>query len=156
VDTIGWVILRRPDLHQTRWACAPWATRFPSNALARHARNWTGSEYRRRCEYERDMSMGRRAAGRPLRGEGRCRRMLLLSTTVNFIRAKVAGLWTREDGVTAVEYALMVAIIALLMVAGFFLLFNNVSGAFTETGDCVADAANAGSAGCPNNAPAAP
>jgi Flp pilus assembly pilin Flp len=79
--------------------------------------------------------------------------MLLLSTTVNFIRAKVAGLWTREDGVTAVEYALMVAIIALLMVAGFFLLFNNVSGAFTETGDCVADAANAGSGGCPNGPP---
>jgi Flp pilus assembly pilin Flp len=82
--------------------------------------------------------------------------MLLLSTTVNFIRAKVAGLWTRDDGVTAVEYALMVAIIALLMVAGFFLLFNNVSGAFNETGSCVGDAANAGSGGCPNNAPAAP
>ena len=63
--------------------------------------------------------------------------MLLLSTTVNFIRAKVAELRTREDGVTAVEYALMVAIIALLMVAGFFLLFNNVSSAFDETATCV-------------------
>jgi Flp pilus assembly pilin Flp len=63
--------------------------------------------------------------------------MLLLSTTGNFIRAKVAELRTREDGVTAVEYALMVAIIALLMVAGFFFLFNNVSGAFTETATCV-------------------
>jgi Flp pilus assembly pilin Flp len=62
--------------------------------------------------------------------------MLLLST-INFIRAKVAELRAREDGVTAVEYALMVAIIALLMVAGFFLLFNNVSGAFTETATCV-------------------
>jgi Flp pilus assembly pilin Flp len=82
--------------------------------------------------------------------------MLLLSTTVNYIRTRFAGLRTREDGVTAVEYALMVAIIALLMVAGFFLLFNNVSGAFTETGDCVADAANAGPEGCPNGAPAAP
>jgi Flp pilus assembly pilin Flp len=63
--------------------------------------------------------------------------MLLLSTTVNYIRARVAGLRTREDGVTAVEYALMVAIIALLMVAGFFLLFENVSGAFSETATCV-------------------
>jgi Flp pilus assembly pilin Flp len=62
--------------------------------------------------------------------------MLLLST-VNYIRAKVAELRGREDGVTAVEYALMVAIIALLMVAGFFLLFNNVSGAFSETATCV-------------------
>ena len=62
--------------------------------------------------------------------------MLLLST-VNYIRARLAELRGREDGVTAVEYALMVAIIALLMVAGFFLLFNNVSGAFSETATCV-------------------
>ena len=63
--------------------------------------------------------------------------MLLLSTTFTYVRTKVADLRTREDGVTAVEYALMVAIIALLMVAGFFLLFNNVSTAFTDTGTCV-------------------
>jgi Flp pilus assembly pilin Flp len=65
--------------------------------------------------------------------------MLLLSTTVNYIRTRCAELRAREDGVTAVEYALMVAIIALLMVAGFFLLFNNVQTALTDTGDCVAD-----------------
>jgi Flp pilus assembly pilin Flp len=65
--------------------------------------------------------------------------MLLLST-VNHIRAKFAELRGREDGVTAVEYALMVAIIALLMVAGFFILFNNVSGAFEETATCVSGA----------------
>jgi Flp pilus assembly pilin Flp len=76
--------------------------------------------------------------------------MLLLSTTVTYIRAKVAGLRTREDGVTAVEYALMVAIIALLMVAGFFLLFNNVSGAFEETGNCVEGATPEA---CPDPAP---
>ena len=52
--------------------------------------------------------------------------MLLLSTTVNYIRTRFADLRAHEDGVTAVEYALMVAIIALLMVAGFFLLFDNV------------------------------
>ena len=73
--------------------------------------------------------------------------MLLLSTTVNFIRAKVAGLRTREDGVTAVEYALMVAIIALLMVAGFFLLFENVSSSLSDTATCVTDVAGAAS-GC--------
>jgi Flp pilus assembly pilin Flp len=65
--------------------------------------------------------------------------MLLLSTTVNYIRTRVAVLRKREDGVTAVEYALMVAIIALLMVAGFFLLFDNVQAAFDNTADCVAD-----------------
>jgi Flp pilus assembly pilin Flp len=74
--------------------------------------------------------------------------MLLLSTTVNYLRARAAELRAREDGVTAVEYALMVAIIALLMVAGFFLLFNNVSTAFTETGSCVSNVSTAGSSGC--------
>jgi Flp pilus assembly pilin Flp len=75
--------------------------------------------------------------------------MLLLSTTVRQIRARLAGGWRREDGVTAVEYALMVAIIALVMVAGFFLLFNNVSTAFQDTGSCVA---NPGS-DCPASGP---
>jgi Flp pilus assembly pilin Flp len=65
--------------------------------------------------------------------------MLLLSTTVNYIRTRLAHLQTREDGVTAVEYALMVAIIALLMVAGFYLLFTEVGEGFTNSGDCVAD-----------------
>ncbi|MFL6268924.1 MAG: Flp family type IVb pilin, partial [Actinomycetes bacterium] len=51
-------------------------------------------------------------------------------------------------GVTAVEYALMVAIIALLMVAGFYLLFTNVKGTFNETATCVANPA-AGGAPCP-------
>jgi Flp pilus assembly pilin Flp len=44
----------------------------------------------------------------------------------------------------------MVAIIALLMVAGFFLLFNNVSTAFTDTADCVE---SPGAPSCPTNAP---
>jgi Flp pilus assembly pilin Flp len=75
--------------------------------------------------------------------------MLLLSTTFTYVRTKVADLRAREDGVTAVEYALMVAIIALLMVAGFFFLFNNVSTAFTDTGNCVKDPNTATSAsGC--------
>jgi Flp pilus assembly pilin Flp len=73
--------------------------------------------------------------------------MLLLSTTFNYVRTKVSELRTREDGVTAVEYALMVAIIALLMVAGFFLLFENVSTAFDNTGDCVVGEPTA--EGCP-------
>jgi Flp pilus assembly pilin Flp len=65
--------------------------------------------------------------------------MLLLSTTVNYIRTRFAYLQAREDGVTAVEYALMVAIIALLMVAGFFLLFDNIRTAFDNTASCVKD-----------------
>ena len=73
--------------------------------------------------------------------------MLLLSTTFAYVRTKVAELRAREDGVTAVEYALMVAIIALLMVAGFFLLFESVSTSFSDTGTCVNDVSSA-SSGC--------
>ena len=73
--------------------------------------------------------------------------MLLLSTTVNYIRTRFGDLRAREDGVTAVEYALMVAIIALLMVVGFFFLFTNVQAAFNNTADCVAEPT---AAGCPD------
>jgi Flp pilus assembly pilin Flp len=76
--------------------------------------------------------------------------MLLLSTTMTYVRTRIADLRRREDGVTAVEYALMVAIIALLMVAGFFLLFDNVSTAFDNTADCVA---NPQEDGCPGAGP---
>ena len=71
-----------------------------------------------------------------------------LSARFAYLRARLGGQQLREAGVTAVEYALMVAIIALLMVAGFFLLFNNVSTAFTDTGSCVTDVSTRGSAGC--------
>ena len=64
--------------------------------------------------------------------------MLLLSTTVNYFRARFAEMRAREDGVTAVEYALMVAIIALLMVAGFYALFNAVQTKYEDVGNCIA------------------
>jgi Flp pilus assembly pilin Flp len=41
----------------------------------------------------------------------------------------------------------MVAIIALLMVAGFYFLFQNVSTAFDDTASCIAGPG--GSADCP-------
>jgi Flp pilus assembly pilin Flp len=74
--------------------------------------------------------------------------MLLLSVrnTALYVRARFGQLRADQGGVTAVEYALMVAIIALLMVVGFYFLFTNVSDAFSNTGDCVADPA---AAGCP-------
>jgi Flp pilus assembly pilin Flp len=66
-----------------------------------------------------------------------------LSVTFAYVRARLGQLHDREQGVTAVEYALMVAIIALLMVAGFFLLFDNIKTAFDNTADCVEDPATA-------------
>jgi Flp pilus assembly pilin Flp len=71
--------------------------------------------------------------------------MLLLRTTALYVRARFGQLQA-ERGVTAVEYALMVAIIALLMVAGFWLLFTNIQTRFNDTADCVA---NPGGANCP-------
>ena len=54
----------------------------------------------------------------------------------------LAWLWARlradrEDGVTAVEYALMVAIIAVLLVGAYFTLFNAIKDRYTSVADCV-------------------
>jgi Flp pilus assembly pilin Flp len=53
------------------------------------------------------------------------------------VRARLDAPRASEGGVTAVEYALMVAIIALLLVGGFYLLFNSVASKFDATADCV-------------------
>jgi Flp pilus assembly pilin Flp len=42
-----------------------------------------------------------------------------------------------EDGVTAVEYALMVAIIAVLLVGAFYALFNSVLDRYSSVATCV-------------------
>jgi Flp pilus assembly pilin Flp len=65
-----------------------------------------------------------------------------LSVTLAYMRARFGELRDREQGVTAVEYALMVAIIALLLVGGFFALFNTVKDRYDVVGDCVASGPN--------------
>ena len=55
-----------------------------------------------------------------------------------YLRTRLGGQQLREAGVTAVEYALMVAIIALLLVGGFYVLFNAVQAKYTDVGNCVA------------------
>jgi len=49
-----------------------------------------------------------------------------------------ANRW-RERGVTSVEYALMVSIIALLLVVGVVALFNAVQERFDHDADCAAE-----------------
>jgi Flp pilus assembly pilin Flp len=61
-----------------------------------------------------------------------------LSVTLAYVWARLGQWHAREQGVTAVEYALMVAIIALLLVGGFFALFNTVKDRYEIVGDCVA------------------
>jgi Flp pilus assembly pilin Flp len=62
-----------------------------------------------------------------------------LSATLTYVQARLGELRAREDGVTAVEYALMVAIIALLLVGGFYVLFGAVQDKYNEVGSCVAN-----------------
>jgi Flp pilus assembly pilin Flp len=62
--------------------------------------------------------------------------------TLAYLRARLGELHTREQGVTAVEYALMVAIIALLLVGGFYALFSVVRDRYDVVGDCVASGPN--------------
>ena len=61
-----------------------------------------------------------------------------LSASFAQLRARLGGQQLHEAGVTAVEYALMVAIIALLLVGGFYALFNAVQSKYNDVGDCVA------------------
>ena len=65
-----------------------------------------------------------------------------LSVTFAYVRARLGQLHDREQGVTAVEYALMVAIIALLLVGGFIALFSAVKDRYDVVGDCVASGPN--------------
>jgi Flp pilus assembly pilin Flp len=44
----------------------------------------------------------------------------------------------REEGATAVAYAIMIAIIALLLVAGVFALGGSIETALTGGADCIA------------------
>jgi Flp pilus assembly pilin Flp len=54
-----------------------------------------------------------------------------------YVRGCCGELRTREEGVTAVEYALMVAIIAVLLVGAFYALFNTVKETYGDVGSCV-------------------
>ncbi len=61
-----------------------------------------------------------------------------LSVTFTRLRVRLGGQQLHEAGVTAVEYALMVAIIALLLVGGFYALFSAVQSKYNDVGNCVA------------------
>jgi Flp pilus assembly pilin Flp len=61
-----------------------------------------------------------------------------LSAMLTHVQARMGEPHGHERGVTAVEYALMVAIIALLLVGGFFTLFNVVQDRYGDVGDCLA------------------
>lgn len=53
-----------------------------------------------------------------------------------------------QEGATAVEYGIMVALIAVVIITAVALLGDNLSTLFDETADCVA---NPEAAGCEHN-----
>jgi len=52
---------------------------------------------------------------------------------------RMHGTSWRERGVTSVEYALMAAIIALVLIGGIVALFNAVQTRFEQDADCAAE-----------------
>jgi pilus assembly protein Flp/PilA len=59
-----------------------------------------------------------------------------MNYTATKMIAKVQALWaTRERGATAVEYALMVALIAIAVVAAVTFLGNKIGNSFNNTGN---------------------
>jgi Flp pilus assembly pilin Flp len=61
-----------------------------------------------------------------------------LSARLASLRARLRDSRAYEAGVTAVEYAIMVAIVALLLVGGFYAFFQAVEGRYGEVGNCIA------------------
>ncbi len=66
--------------------------------------------------------------------------MLRLYTGVTTWWADLKGRAAEEGGATAVEYALMVALIAAVIIAAVTILGNNASDKFGEVGDAVGGA----------------
>jgi Flp pilus assembly pilin Flp len=64
--------------------------------------------------------------------------LTLLCAIPAYVRARIGGPRAREEGVTAVEYALMVAIIAVLLVGAFYALYSAVDARYGQVKDCVA------------------
>lgn len=54
---------------------------------------------------------------------------------VNFIR----GFWADEEGVTAIEYGLIAALIAVLIIAGASAVGTNLNSIFTKIANCLAN-----------------
>jgi Flp pilus assembly pilin Flp len=79
-----------------------------------------------------------------------------LSAMLSHLRARLGGQRVREAGVTAVEYALMVAIIALLLAGGFYALFTSVQSKYNDVGECIATEPAPADCSPPGGAPPPP
>jgi pilus assembly protein Flp/PilA len=60
----------------------------------------------------------------------------MLESVLTYVRART-GTATPEEGATAVEYGIMVALIAIVIIGAVFVLGGNLSDTFSEVADCI-------------------
>jgi Flp pilus assembly pilin Flp len=63
----------------------------------------------------------------------------MLSVYVAYVQALLGRLKSEDEGVTAVEYAVMVAAIAMVIIIVAFLLGHAVSGKFSDVSSSIAN-----------------
>ena len=63
---------------------------------------------------------------------------------MNTIKSAVQGFWRDENGATAIEYALIAALISVAVIAGASALGVSIGGLFTKIAGCMLNPA----AGC--------
>ena len=64
---------------------------------------------------------------------------MFLSTLLNFLRRHDLG---REDGQGLAEYALILALIAVLAIAALLVLSGAINDILTHVGDCLSNSSN--------------
>ena len=62
---------------------------------------------------------------------------------MNQLVQRLRGLRKKDDGATAVEYGLLVALIAVIIAAGAFALGTALNGNFNSTATCVTNSTTA-------------
>ena len=62
--------------------------------------------------------------------------------TFEYIKIRLMGMAKTERGASAVEYGLLVALIAIIIIVAVTLLGKNLSGIFTKTANSIGDGAS--------------
>jgi pilus assembly protein Flp/PilA len=109
-----------------------WLISLPGNAIPPEARiSWCVSSRHLRCNGELETWFGQLSRWLPPAiNPQRSRKMTSIKTAVkNFV--------SNEDGAALVEYALLVALIAIVCILGVTFLGQNVSTKFSNIGKCL-------------------
>jgi pilus assembly protein Flp/PilA len=65
----------------------------------------------------------------------------MLETTLTYLRARF-GFGSTDEGATAVEYGIMVALIAIVIIAAVFLLGGNLRSVFSDVAESLSNPAS--------------